>query len=104
MNNLYKSKDYVWSLFLGHLVIEKLLKALSVKNNINNVPKIHDLNKLLKITGLEIEESLKDTLDEITSFNIETRYPDYKNEFYKKCNAEFCLNSIIKKMKYKHGC
>jgi HEPN domain-containing protein len=27
MNNLYASKDNVWALFLGHLVIEKLLKA-----------------------------------------------------------------------------
>ncbi|NQU88424.1 MAG: HEPN domain-containing protein, partial [Mariniphaga sp.] len=31
MTNLLKSKDYSWSLFLGHLVIEKLLKALVVK-------------------------------------------------------------------------
>jgi HEPN domain-containing protein len=31
MNHLVKSKDYAWSLFLGHLVIEKLLKALIVK-------------------------------------------------------------------------
>lgn len=96
MNNLYKSKDYVWSLFLGHLVIEKLLKALAVKNNVKDIPKLHDLNKLSKISGLDIEEPLNDTLDEITSFNIETRYPDYKNEFYKKCNEEFCLSSINK--------
>ena len=47
MTNLFKSKDYVWSLFLGHLVIEKLLKALAVNNNVGNVPKIHDLNKML---------------------------------------------------------
>ena len=26
MNNLYASNDYVWALFLGHLIIEKLLK------------------------------------------------------------------------------
>jgi hypothetical protein len=25
MNNLFRSKDYSWSLFIGHLVIEKLL-------------------------------------------------------------------------------
>lgn len=96
MNNLYKSKDYVWSLFLGHLVIEKLLKAIAVKNNEANVPKVHDLNKISKIAGLVVEESLKDILDEITSFNIEARYPDYKNEFFKKCTPEYCLNQINK--------
>ena len=91
MNNLYSSGDYVWSLFLGHLVIEKLLKALTIKNDVANVPKIHDLNKLAKAANIKLDESLKDLLDIITSFNIEARYPDYKNEFYKKCNYEFTL-------------
>ncbi len=27
MINLYNSKDYHWSLFIGHIVIERLLKA-----------------------------------------------------------------------------
>lgn len=91
MNNLFESKDYIWCLFLGHLVIEKLLKALAVKNNIETVPKIHDLNKLAYAAGLEIEETLADLLDIITAFNIEARYPDYKKEFYKKANLDFTL-------------
>ena len=33
MCNLYTSKDYNWALFIGHLVIEKLLKAIYVKRN-----------------------------------------------------------------------
>ena len=89
MNNLFKSKDYVWSLFLGHLVLEKLFKALAIKNGITAIPKIHDLNKLSKAANLEIDDKLCDTLDVITSFNIEARYPDYKREFYKKCTIEF---------------
>ena len=28
VNNLYNSGDYSWALFVGHLVIEKLLKGL----------------------------------------------------------------------------
>ena len=39
MNNLFNSKDYVWALFLGHLVIEKLIKALAAKNKIKTIPK-----------------------------------------------------------------
>ena len=31
MENLFSSKDYHWSLFMGHLVIEKLLKGIYVK-------------------------------------------------------------------------
>ena len=37
MHHLYEKKDYNWALFLGHLVIEKLLKAYFVKN-VNNKP------------------------------------------------------------------
>lgn len=96
MNNLYQSKDYVWALFLGHLVIEKLLKGLAAKNKITSVPKIHDLNKLAKVLGIEINESIKDLFDIITSFNIEARYPDYKKEFYNKCNTEFASLYITK--------
>ncbi len=54
-----------------------------------NIPKIHDINKLAKYAGLQIDENLGDVLDAITSFNIEARYPDYKQEFYKKCTKDF---------------
>jgi HEPN domain-containing protein len=35
MNDLFQTKNYSWSLFMGHLVIEKLLKALYVKQKRN---------------------------------------------------------------------
>ncbi len=98
MKNLYKSKDYVWSLFIGHLVIEKLMKAVMIRNNIIPVPKIHDLNKLAKRAGLKINNDLADELDVITAFNIEARYPDYKKEFYKKCDDDF-TTKYFKKIK-----
>ena len=89
MLNLYHSKDFVWSLFIGHLVIEKLLKALTISNQSEPIPKIHDLNKIAKIAGIQLDDNQKDLLDVITSFNIEARYPDYKYEFYKKCDYSF---------------
>jgi HEPN domain-containing protein len=91
MQNLYTSKDYVWCLFLGHLVIEKLIKAIAVKNDLNVVPKIHDLNKLAKAAGLVVDNESADFIDVITAFNIEARYPDYKKEFYKKATNDFTL-------------
>jgi HEPN domain-containing protein len=96
MQNLFDSKDFIWSLFMGHLVIEKLLKALAVKKKSETVPKIHDLNKLAKIAGIILDDNKKDILDIVTSFNIEARYPDYKNEFYKKCDIEFTYKHIEK--------
>jgi HEPN domain-containing protein len=98
MNNLFASKDFVWSLFLGHLVIEKLLKAIALNTGVENVPKIHNLNKLAKTAGLEVNEELADLFDSVTAFNIETRYPDYKKEFYNKADFEF-TNFYIDKIK-----
>lgn len=43
MQHLVASKDYSWSLFLGHLVIEKLLKAIYVKKEAKPAPFTHDL-------------------------------------------------------------
>ncbi|KAF0153153.1 MAG: HEPN domain-containing protein [Ignavibacteria bacterium] len=96
MLNLFDSKDYAWALFIGHLVIEKLLKGLIIKCDTLLLAKTHDLNKLASFAKLELSEEQKDILDEITLFNLETRYPDYKLEFYKKCTKEFTTASIEK--------
>ena len=37
MNDLYQTKNNSWALFMGHLVIEKLLKALFVKEKKMNI-------------------------------------------------------------------
>lgn len=96
MIHLYESKDYHWSLFMGHLVIEKLIKAVYVKTIDNNVPKIHDLLRLAEKAGIEITEEQEDIFDTITTFNISARYPDYKQSFYKKCTYEFTASNIEK--------
>ena len=101
MINLYNSGDYHWSLFLGHLVIEKLLKALYVKNSDKHVPRTHDLLRLSELAGIATSEQQKDILDRITTFNISVRYPDYQQRFYKKCTPEFTMENIklIKEMR-----
>jgi len=81
-------------LFLGHLVIEKLLKAIFIINTNENPPRIHDLLRLADMLELETTEGQKDTLDLITTFNMSARYPDYKQTFYKKCDCEFTSNNI----------
>ena len=36
--SLFSAGKYDWCLFLGHLVLEKVLKALYVKDNENRMP------------------------------------------------------------------
>ena len=56
MKVLYNNKKNSYCLFFGHLVIEKLLKALYTKNNKNApyAPKSHDLLYLTERIGLWI--------------------------------------------------
>ncbi len=85
IQDLYKTKNYVHALFWSHLVLEKLLKAHWVKDNEGNTPpKIHRLVTILDNTKLELSDSDKQFLSEMNQFQLEGRYPDYKNELYKK--------------------
>ena len=94
MNSLFKTGHYTWALFLGHLVIEKLLKAVYVKNIGANVPYIHNLIRISEEAKLELTEKQKDFLAEITTFNIKSRYPDYKGRFYRKATRKFTLHYL----------
>ncbi len=91
MNVLYSNHKNSYCLFFGHLVIEKLLKALYAKKNKNapHAPRSHDLLYLAEKMDLKLTEKQEDLLDIITKFNISSRYDDYKREFYRKCTDEY---------------
>ena len=101
MQNIFNAGSYDWALFIGHLALEKISKALWVKNNINNIPpKIHDLVKLSDEAQLVLSDPEKEFLLEVNDFNLETRYPDYKMDFHKKCTREFAEEYFNKIMNY----
>lgn len=89
MHNLIKSKDYSWAMFLGHLVLEKLLKAHYVKKKRTHAIFTHDLLRLADRSGMELNQEMEEWLDEISTFNINARYASYKQDFYRLCTKEF---------------
>jgi len=72
--SMFASAKYDWCLFIGHLVLEKTLKAVFVDQNL---------------------------LDKITDFNLQTRYPDYKLDLYKRCTEEY-TSEYFSKIKELH--
>ncbi len=94
MLNLFDSKDYHWALFMGHLVIEKLLKGKVVKETNQHAPFTHDLRRLKKLSGLALDDEKTKWLDIITTFNMNARYDDYKQAFYYKCTKDFTAQWI----------
>ena len=89
MNSMFEKKEYNWSLFIGHLVIEKLLKAYYVKTIGTHAPLIHNLLKIAMDSKLEFDEEKRIFFITVTAFNINARYDDYKTNFYKKCTKKF---------------
>ncbi|OGH88023.1 MAG: hypothetical protein A3J93_02525 [Candidatus Magasanikbacteria bacterium RIFOXYC2_FULL_42_28] len=86
---LYRSKRYSACLFFGHIVLEKILKALVVQETKKDAPYIHNLIRLYELAKLESDDDLMIFLGQVNEFNIRTRYPEYKLDFYKKCTGEF---------------
>ena len=92
---------YTWSLFIGHLVLEKILKAIYVSEHQKIVPRIHDLVKLAKSTSLNLSDEQLVFLSEVSDFNMEGRYPDEKNQFARRCDKQFATDYLrrIKEMR-----
>lgn len=86
MRHLFEKGDFTWSLFIGHLVIEKLLKACYVLRVDISPPFIYDLNRLAEKAGVFLSEDQKDILDTLSTFNLRARYDDYQMAFHRKCS------------------
>jgi HEPN domain-containing protein len=89
MNNLLKTKDYNWALFLGHLVIEKLLKGLYVQKFQKHAFFTHDLLRLAQKIEIDTTAEQEEWFDQISTFNLNARYDNYKQDFQKLCTKEF---------------
>jgi HEPN domain-containing protein len=102
MEYLLKGKKYVHALFFGHLYLEKLAKALWVKNKAENIPpKIHNLLKLLKEAAIELTQEQQMFLLKLNQYQIEGRYPEDIDKLYKFTNSKLASEYVneIKKLK-----
>jgi HEPN domain-containing protein len=94
--HLFEKRDFSYSLFFGHLAVEKMIKAILVKNGNSQVPRTHNLLRLAKAAQIRLNDAQQSSLIRITAFNLETRYPDYKKEFRKKCTQQFTRMELEK--------
>ncbi len=96
---LIGGNKFMYALFLAHLTIEKLAKALWVKNNVNNdPPKIHNIASILKRANVEISEEQRIFFLQMNDFHLEGRYPDFRDILYKtydKIKTEEILDNVL---------
>ncbi len=89
MNALFEKERYHHALFFGHLMLEKILKALVVQETGEHAPPIHDLNVLADKSGLSLSEENVTFLKDVTDFNLEARYPEEIEKMRKQFTPEF---------------
>ena len=92
--HLIEKRDYSYALFFGHLAIEKILKALHVSKLKSHAVPGHNLLRLAKAAGLELDKEKSDILVTVTAFNIEARYPDTQRSFRKKCTRGYSKSEM----------
>ncbi|MEI6378871.1 MAG: HEPN domain-containing protein [Candidatus Falkowbacteria bacterium] len=102
---LYKGKKYADSLFFGHIVLEKVLKSLAVAATKSEASKSHDLVYLAKMTTLSFTDQELEYFKIVNRFNMRSRYPDIKLNFYKQTNEQYTSEHVARiKVLYKSLC
>ena len=76
--------------------MKKLIKALFVKKLHKHPIFTHDLLRLVKKIDIDIPTEYEEWLDNITTFNLNTRYDNFKQSFYKLCTNGFTNEWIYK--------
>lgn len=89
MLTLFHHKRYSDSLFFGHIILEKILKAKVVQVTKKQAPYIHDLVRLEQLAKLKFSNETIHFLHQVNDFNIRARYPEHKLRFYKQCTKAY---------------
>src|SRR3990170_4002285 len=80
--HMLKTGRYIYVVFMCHIAIEKLLKAIVAEITNKTPPKTHNLLYLVKLANLFIPQELFDFIAKINNSSVVTRYP----EDFKKMN------------------
>lgn len=92
--SLFKLKHYAFSLFVAHLVLEKVLKAIVLKRTKQLAPQIHDLRRLAEMAKLNLTEQQRNDFDVISTFNVRARYDDAKRTFHQKATHAYATQYL----------
>ena len=73
--HLFRAGGYVYTVFMCHLALEKVLKAKVEEITGEEPPKTHDLEYLMGLAGLSLDEDAEDFILELSNLSVVTRYP-----------------------------
>lgn len=74
--SMLNSGRYIYVIFMCHLSIEKMLKAIVAEVTEKIPPKTHNLISLIKLGEVNLSQELFDFVTKINNVSIVTRYPE----------------------------
>lgn len=81
---MQKAGKYLYVLFCCQQAIEKRLKAVVINITGEFPPKTHDLVRLMELAKISLTAKQQIFLSKLTTYYIETRYPEEVKELSKK--------------------
>ncbi|HEX9860179.1 MAG TPA: HEPN domain-containing protein [Nitrospirota bacterium] len=85
---MLKAGRYFYVVFMCHLAIEKMLKALWFEETREYPPKSHNLLYLLKEAKLQLPDDYLRLITDLNDKNVMSRYPDGRRELAGELNSE----------------
>jgi HEPN domain-containing protein len=73
---LFDTGRFIYVIFMCHLSLEKILKAIVAEITQNIPPKSHNLIYLIKLGRIELPKDFIDFIAKINNASIVTRYPE----------------------------
>ncbi|OAT84848.1 HEPN domain-containing protein [Desulfotomaculum copahuensis] len=73
--SLYRTRRYIYAIFMCHLAIEKALKALVVEQTDKAPPKTHNLINLIKLGNAVLTDEQTKFVSRLSLAGVVTRYP-----------------------------
>ncbi len=74
--HMFNTGRHLYVIFLCHLAIEKLLKAVFAQTHEKHPPYTHDLYKLIGLIALDIPPEHQPIIAKLNELSIATRYPE----------------------------
>lgn len=95
--SLLNLKDYAFALFCLHLSIEKLAKALWIKEHGTDYPpRIHNLITLFSQTSFKANDDQLLLMNELNFFQMEGRYPEHAKKIHRIARAAYTKDLFVK--------
>lgn len=94
--HLFHASSYIYTVFMCHLALEKVLKAKVEEVTGKTPPKTHDLDYLATVAELSFDEDTEDFILELSNLSAVTRYPQDFQAMLKDFSRERAEHTMFK--------